>query len=75
MTRLQRLLYVADAGSEDRTFPHARRIRRAGERDLMAGLRLAAKAKLDWVRSQGGWVHPLGEATLKWAMKTQDARR
>ena len=75
MTPLQRLLYVADAGSEDRMFPHAKRIRDAGARGLTEGLRLAAKMKLDWVRSQGGWVHPLGEATLQWASKTQDARR
>ena len=27
------------------------------------------EAKLDWVRSQGGWVHPLGEATLRWAKR------
>lgn len=72
MGPLERLLYVADAGAEDRSFPGARRIRACARRDLLRALRLAAGNKLDWVRSQGGWVHPLGEATLRWAEKQTD---
>lgn len=72
---LETLLYVADAGSEDRAFKQARRIRTLGEKDLMEALHLAARTKLAWVRAKGRWEHPLGEATLRFAERKMKDKR
>lgn len=67
MGKLSRLIYTADASSQDRGFPEARRIRAAALRDLEKGFLMAARNKLAWVKRSGGWLHPRGQATLLWA--------
>ncbi|MFA6031183.1 MAG: bis(5'-nucleosyl)-tetraphosphatase (symmetrical) YqeK [Elusimicrobiota bacterium] len=62
MTRFDRLLYTADACSEDRSYPEAVRIRRLARRDLDDGFRETVRVKLTWVLTQGDWMHPYGPA-------------
>lgn len=59
MRSLDRLLYVADAGSRDRNFREAGVIRRAAFKDLRRAYRLAVRAKLSYVGRRKGWRHPM----------------
>lgn len=65
MGSLERLLYVADAASEDRGFPGAGRLRALARRDLDSAFKAAVRMKLDWVGRQGAWKHPMGAALAR----------
>lgn len=62
MAPLERLLYVADACSRDRSFPEAASIRRAAQDDLGEALREAVRVKLACALREGYWIHPSGVA-------------
>ena len=59
MSRLETLLYVADAVSEDRAHPHAAALRRLAFRDLDAAFAQVLSAKLRHALEHGRWLHPL----------------
>jgi nicotinate-nucleotide adenylyltransferase len=59
MSRLERLLYVADALSEDRDHPGTGALRRLAFRDLDAAFTACLSAKLRCALERGGWLHPL----------------
>ena len=59
MSRLERILYVADAVSEDRTHPQAASLRRLAFRDLEAAFAACLSAKLRYALERRGWLHPL----------------
>ena len=67
MSRLERVLFVADIASADRAFPEAKALRRLARRDLDGAFVEAARAKLRWVREEGRWEHPMGLRTLRYA--------
>ncbi|MBI2362526.1 MAG: bis(5'-nucleosyl)-tetraphosphatase (symmetrical) YqeK, partial [Elusimicrobia bacterium] len=58
MGPLDRLLYTADACSQDRAFAGAAGIRRAAFRDLAGAYREALRGKLGFVRREDAWMHP-----------------
>ncbi len=62
LTLLDRILYVADAASLDRTHASAAKTRKLAYSDLNAALRTCVREKLAHARSRGAWIHPL---TLK----------
>ncbi|MBI5625347.1 MAG: bis(5'-nucleosyl)-tetraphosphatase (symmetrical) YqeK [Elusimicrobia bacterium] len=62
MSPLDRLLYVADAVSEDRTHPGAAGLRSLAFRDLDAALAACLEAKVAHARSAGSWLHPLSHS-------------
>ncbi len=62
MSPLDRLIYVADATSDDRSYPGLARLRRLAERDLDRAFRLAVSRTLAYVRRSKSWVHPLTAA-------------
>jgi len=66
MTDLDRLLYTADAASEDRGFPEAVRIRALAFRDLRAAFISAVKTKLLYVKKNGFWLHPDSRKIEAW---------
>ncbi|MBI5240903.1 MAG: bis(5'-nucleosyl)-tetraphosphatase (symmetrical) YqeK [Elusimicrobia bacterium] len=59
MSLLERILYVADAVSEDRDHPKAGPLRRLAFRDLDAAFAACLSAKLRHALERGGWLHPL----------------
>lgn len=59
MSRLELILYVADAASDDRGHPEARRLRRLAFQDLDAAFAGCLSAKLRHALNRGGWLHPL----------------
>jgi predicted HD superfamily hydrolase involved in NAD metabolism len=59
MSRLERILYVADAASEDRVHPHAAPLRRLAFLDLESAFAASLAAKLCHALEQRDWVHPL----------------
>ncbi len=65
LSRLERLLYVADAASPDRNFPEAAPLRALAMRDLDSAFKRAARMKLRHARSMGHWEHPMGAALLR----------
>ncbi len=58
MSALDRTLYVADACSEDRSYPEAARLRELAFQDLDEALRGCAAVKIRHALSEGAWVHP-----------------
>lgn len=62
MSPLEKLIYAADACSDDREFPEAARIRRLAEKSLEEGFRETVRSKLQHVLQYGAWMHPLGPA-------------
>jgi len=60
MSPLEKLVYAADACSDDREFPEAARIRRLAEKSLEEGFRETVRAKLQHVLQYGAWMHPMG---------------
>lgn len=58
MNLLDRLLYVADATSEDRTHPAAAKSREIASRDLNAAFRACVADKMRYALGQGMWLHP-----------------
>jgi len=75
MGPLQRLLYVADACSQDRPHEAAGRIRSIALRDLDRALVEAARNKCDWVERSDRWVHPKSRALLRWALARANASK
>ncbi|MBI5208381.1 MAG: bis(5'-nucleosyl)-tetraphosphatase (symmetrical) YqeK [Elusimicrobia bacterium] len=59
MSRLDRLVYVADAVSEDRAHPAAQALRRRAFRDLDAAFDACLRAKLEHASSRRAWIHPI----------------
>jgi nicotinate-nucleotide adenylyltransferase len=59
MSRLDIVLYVADAVSEDRTHPQAAPLRRLAFQDLHAAFSASLGAKLGHAVERGAWLHPL----------------
>lgn len=59
MSRLDRLLFVADACSTDRRFPGVEKLRRLGFKDLDRAFAAVVRNKLDYVRQGDRWVHPM----------------
>jgi len=59
MGPLGRLLYVADACSEDRAYPGAASLRRLAFQDLTEAFRACVRAKTQHAFSLGSWIHPL----------------
>lgn len=65
MSDLEKVLYVADACSEDRKYPGVEALQKLALKDLGAAFKRAARLKLTHVRRSGGWMHPLGEELWK----------
>lgn len=65
MSDLEKVLYVADACSEDRRYPGVEALQKLALKDLGAAFKKAARLKLMHVRRSGGWMHPLGEELWK----------
>lgn len=58
MSPLDKVLYVADACSADRTHRGVAATRRLAFRDLDGALRRCVRDKLDHARARGAWIHP-----------------
>jgi predicted HD superfamily hydrolase involved in NAD metabolism len=58
MSRLDKVLYVADFSSPDRRYAAAAEVRRLARRDLDAALRAAVRHKMDHVLRTGRALHP-----------------
>ncbi|MBI4371232.1 MAG: bis(5'-nucleosyl)-tetraphosphatase (symmetrical) YqeK [Elusimicrobia bacterium] len=59
MSRLDRLLYTADACEPGRAHAGATAARRLASRDLDAAFARCVAAKLRHARGRGGWIHPV----------------
>lgn len=59
MSRFDKLLYVADAASEDRAYAGIAGLRRLAFKDLEEAFAACVDHKLRWVIAQGAWAHPL----------------
>lgn len=59
MSRLDRILYVADFSSPDRKYAAAARVRTAARKGLGGAFRETLRWKLKYVLEEGGAVHPL----------------
>jgi len=59
MSRLDKLLFVADACSADRRFPSVEKLRRLGFKNLDRAFAAVVRNKLDYVRGGDLWVHPM----------------
>jgi predicted HD superfamily hydrolase involved in NAD metabolism len=59
MSRLDRVLYVADFSSPDRRYAAAARVRRLARKDLDLAFREVLRWKLRYVLDAGAAVHPL----------------
>jgi predicted HD superfamily hydrolase involved in NAD metabolism len=59
MSRLDRILYVADFSAPGRSYPEASVVRRLARRDLDAAFREVIRWKLQYVLKAGGAIHPL----------------
>ncbi|MFA6093811.1 MAG: bis(5'-nucleosyl)-tetraphosphatase (symmetrical) YqeK [Elusimicrobiota bacterium] len=62
MSTFDRLLYVADACSEERRYAEAYRIRRLARKSLAEGFQETVRIKLAWVLRSADWMHPFGPA-------------
>ena len=58
MSRLDKILYVADFSAPQRDFAAAARVRRLARRDLDAAFREVVRLKLFYVLKSGGALHP-----------------
>ncbi len=58
MSRLDRIIYVADASSEDRSHPYAAPLRRLASQDLDAAFKACFAAKIIHAAQRGRWIHP-----------------
>lgn len=58
MSRLERVLYVADSASEDRSYAGAAALRRLAFEDLEGAFREAVYQKLRHALSRKAWLHP-----------------
>ena len=58
MSRLDKILYVADFSSTDRPYAAAAKVRRLARRSLDGAFREAIRLKLGHVLAAGGAVHP-----------------
>ncbi|HVA65918.1 MAG TPA: bis(5'-nucleosyl)-tetraphosphatase (symmetrical) YqeK [Elusimicrobiota bacterium] len=59
MTRLDRILYVADACSPDRSYAGAAGLRRLALKDLNSAFSGCLRMKIEHALSRGSWIHPL----------------
>ncbi|MDX6769228.1 MAG: bis(5'-nucleosyl)-tetraphosphatase (symmetrical) YqeK [Elusimicrobiota bacterium] len=59
MSTLDKVVYVADACSADRSHPGVSATRRLALRDLDAALRRCVKDKLAHARAREAWIHPV----------------
>lgn len=59
MSALDRLVYAADAASEDRAHPEAARLRRLAFEDLEEAFRACVLAKVRHALSSSSWLHPM----------------
>lgn len=59
MSLLDKIVYVADACSEDRRYPEAAGLRRLAFDDLDEAYAACASNKLRWCLEKGAWIHPL----------------
>ncbi|MBI4677402.1 MAG: bis(5'-nucleosyl)-tetraphosphatase (symmetrical) YqeK [Elusimicrobia bacterium] len=59
MSPLDKLIYVADAVSEDRDHPGSKPLRELAFRDLDIAMKACLWAKLEHARSNNSWMHPL----------------
>ena len=57
MSALDRLIYTADACSDDRRFPEAVRIRRKARANLEDGFMETVRTKLSYVLRLDRWMH------------------
>lgn len=60
MGPLEKVLYVADVASEDRSFREAGAVRTLAYEDIDAAMKEAARVKLSYVLASGFWIHPTG---------------
>lgn len=58
MTLLDKVLYAADAASEDRDYPGAAALRRLAFADLDKAFRRCLAMKISHALSEGRWLHP-----------------
>jgi len=58
MSRLDKVLYVADSCSEDRSYPGVAALRRLARRDLDEAFAACARNKVEDALSRGSWLHP-----------------
>lgn len=59
MSRLDRIIYVADACSEDRGYAEAPALRKLAFRDLEEAFAACLRLKLEHALDRGYWIHPL----------------
>ncbi len=59
MSKLDRIVYVADACSADRTYPGADKIRALAFRDIDEAFESCVAVKLSHALSRRAWIHPL----------------
>jgi nicotinate-nucleotide adenylyltransferase len=58
MGLLERLIYVADACSEDRAYSSAASLRKLALKNPAAAFKECLLVKIRYALSQGGWIHP-----------------
>ncbi len=64
MTKLAKILYVADITAPDRRYASVSKLRRLAMRNLELAMREAEKVKLDFCIKKNAWLHPT--AILTW---------
>jgi len=74
MTRLEKILYLADISSEDRNFEEATDIRRTAFENMDEALFLAAKVKLRYVFKSDKWLCPRGIELWNQLVKRKKAK-
>lgn len=65
MTKLEKIIYVADYIEPNRDFPGVEALRRTALRDLDAGVAMGLKMTLEHLKEQGKIVSPLSAAALE----------
>ncbi len=71
MSKLEKILWLADFTEPTRAFPGVDRIRELVSRDLDLALTEALEMTLEHVRRSGGTLHPRTEQTLFW-LRSED---
>ena len=65
MSPLDRLLYVADCCSPDRSHPGSAALRSLARRNLPAAFKACVRAKISHAGKSGGWMHPMTQRLWK----------
>lgn len=73
MTKLEKIIYLADMIEPTRDFPGVQELRRESARDLDSAVAMALRRSIEFVREKGGTVHPNSVKALRFLEKGNKA--